>query len=65
MLFAAAFSENDIRFNQFEVYITEINKAYHIPGMALVITSPEKTLLEKTFQDILDFSLSQIHARSE
>ncbi len=49
MLFAAAFSENDIRFNQFEVYITEINKAHHIPGMALVITSPEKTLLEKTY----------------
>ena len=49
MLFAAPFTENDSRFSQFSEFLEEIKKAYHIPGMALVITSPEKTLLEKTY----------------
>ena len=49
MLFASSLSENDSSLSQFTEYIDEVNKAYHIPGMALVITSPEKTLLEKTY----------------
>ncbi|MCR5189189.1 MAG: hypothetical protein K6C97_09660, partial [Treponema sp.] len=44
MLFSSAFTENDSRFLQFENYLTEINKAYHIPGMAFLITDSEKTL---------------------
>ena len=49
MLFASSFSENDSRLSQFTEYIDEVNKAYHIPGMAFVITRPEETLLEKTY----------------
>lgn len=49
MLFAASFSKDDPRFSKFIEYLDEINEAYHIPGMALVITSPEETLVEKTY----------------
>ena len=38
ILFAAPFTENDSRLNQFEAYLNEVNQAYHIPGLALVIT---------------------------
>ncbi len=49
MLFATSFTQNDSRFSQFTEYLDEINKAYHIPGMALVITNPDETLLEKAY----------------
>lgn len=49
MLFSSAFTENDSRFLQFENYLTEINKAYHIPGMAFLITDSEKTLFSRTY----------------
>ena len=35
------------RLRKFENYMDEVQKAYHIPGMALVITSAEETLFEK------------------
>ena len=49
MLFSTEFAENDPRFAQFEKYLTEINKAYHIPGMAFILTTPEKTVFSETF----------------
>lgn len=49
MLFGTEFTENDSRFAQFEKYLTEINQAYHIPGMAFVLVTPEKTIFSKSF----------------
>lgn len=49
MLFAASFTQNDSRLSQFTEYLDEINKAYHIPGMAVLITNPEETLMEKAY----------------
>lgn len=48
-VFGAEFSKNDERLSKFEKYLDEINEAYHIPGMAFFITSPEEALLEKTY----------------
>ena len=48
-VFGAEFTKNDERFSKFEKYLDEINEAYHIPGMAFFITSPEEALLEKTY----------------
>ena len=49
MLFAASFTQNDSRLSHFTEYLDEINKAYHIPGMAVLITNPEETLMEKAY----------------
>ena len=49
MLFAASFTQNDSRLLKFTEYLDEINKAYHIPGMAVLITNPEETLMEKAY----------------
>ena len=49
MLFGTELTKNDPRFAQFEKYLTEINQAYHIPGMAFVLTTPEETVFSKTF----------------
>lgn len=48
-VFGTEFTENDKRFSQFEKYLDEINKAYHIPGMAFILTDPERTLYSKTY----------------
>ena len=37
------------RLQKFESYMDEVQQAYHIPGLAFVITSPEETLLEKCY----------------
>lgn len=49
MLFADSFTQNDSRLLKFTEYLDEINKAYHIPGMAVLITNPEETLMEKAY----------------
>ena len=33
---------------RFDSYLSEIKKAYHIPGMAFFITTPEETVFERT-----------------
>ena len=40
---------SDTQFAQFDAYLSEINQAYHIPGMAFFITDPEKTLFSRTY----------------
>ncbi len=49
MLFSAPFTEKDSRFTQFDEYLSEINKACHIPGMAFVLTDSEKTLFARSY----------------
>ena len=34
---------------QFDAYLSEIVEAYHIPGMAFFITTPEATIFEKNY----------------
>ena len=36
-------------------YLTRVNKAYHIPGMAFYITTPNSTLFENTYGQCTDF----------
>ena len=48
-VFGTEFTKNDSRISQFEEYLDEIKEAYHIPGMAVVLTSPEETLFEKAY----------------
>ena len=40
---------SDTQFEQFDAYLSEITKAYHIPGMAFFITDPEKTIFSRTY----------------
>lgn len=47
LCFAEGFEEAKIR--KFDEYLNEITKAYHIPGMAFVLVSPEDTLMERTY----------------
>ena len=37
------------RFEKIEKYLDEVIDAYHVPGMAVFLTSPEETLFEKTY----------------
>ena len=37
------------RFQRLEKYITEVNEAYHIPGMGFIVTTPEKPIIEKAY----------------
>ena len=47
---AACFGNvSEDRLQKFESYMDEVQQAYHIPGLAFVITSPEETLLEKSY----------------
>ena len=48
LLLLAANSFAD-RFQKFEAYMDETVDAFHIPGLAVVIVSPEETLFEKTY----------------
>ena len=36
-------------FQRFDSYLSEIKKAYHIPGMAFFVTTPEETVFERTY----------------
>lgn len=56
ILGTTCFAQNDaryipsqVRLEKLELYLDEVNEAYHIPGMGFFITSPEKTLLEKAY----------------
>ena len=40
---------SDERFQKMETYLDEVVKAYHVPGMAVVITNQEGALFEKAF----------------
>ena len=47
---AACFGNvSEDRLQKFESYMDEVQQAYHIPGLAFVITSQEETLLEKSY----------------
>lgn len=37
------------RLHKFESYLDEVKEAYHIPGMAVIITNQEEALFEKTY----------------
>lgn len=39
----------DDRLQKMESYLNEVAEAYHIPGMACVITNPKEALFEKTY----------------
>ena len=39
----------DDRLQKLEIYLDEVAEAYHIPGMACVITNPKEALFEKTY----------------
>ena len=49
LVFGSEFVENDSRYIQFEKYLKEINEAYHIPGMAFILTDSEKTLYSRAY----------------
>ncbi|MCR5061893.1 MAG: beta-lactamase family protein [Treponema sp.] len=49
MMAAWAEVSADDRLQKLESYLDEVAEAYHIPGMAVVITSPEETLFEKAY----------------
>ena len=37
------------RFKKLEEYLDEVTDAYHIPGMGIVVTDPETTIMEKAY----------------
>lgn len=37
------------RLQKMESYLDEVKEAYHIPGMAVIITNPEEAIFEKTY----------------
>ena len=39
--------KGDSRFEEFDSYLKEIKKAYHIPGLAFIVTDSEETLYSK------------------
>lgn len=49
MMAASAEVRADENFQKMETYLDEVVKAYHVPGMACVITNQEGALFEKAF----------------
>ncbi|MBO7639656.1 MAG: beta-lactamase family protein, partial [Treponema sp.] len=59
LLAPMCFAEEELqasRIRMLDDYLNQIAEAYHIPGMAFFLTSPDKTLMERSYGECTDMN---------